>query len=115
MANRYLFLLLNQGHRYLLSFVKVPSFFNIVLIIVDLVVLPLDLSITIRVNLHYLHIVDIGTLHRLLLRVECLWLHARLRLTLLLLVLPALFLCLLLEQLLHQVLYGLVPCSLCFA
>ena len=115
LANWYLLLLLYQWHRYLLRLIKVHSFLNIILIIqlyLSLVLVVLVIAACCLDNLHYLHVVDICILCRLLLllriSVEYLWLDPST-----LLLFPALFLCLLIKQFLHQILYCFV--ALCFS
>jgi hypothetical protein len=98
-----------------LCLIKVDTFLYVILIIqlyLSLVLIVLVVIAACRLdNLHYLHVVDVCILcHLLLLRIsiECLWLYPSA-----LLLFPALFLCLLIKQFLHQILYCFV--ALCFA
>lgn len=115
LADGYLLLLLYQWHRYLLCLVEVHTFLNVILIIqlyLSLVLVVLVIAACCLDYFHYLHVVDVPILCRLLLlllwtSVECLWFYPST-----LLLLPALFLHLLIKQFLHQILYCFVP--LCF-
>jgi hypothetical protein len=114
LTDGYLLLLLYQWHRYLLCLIKVDTFLYVILVIqlyLSLVLIVLVVIAACRLdNLHYLHVVDVCILYHLLLlriSIECLWLYPSA-----LLLFPALFLCLLIKEFLHQILYFFV--ALCF-